>query len=168
MRLVEATFMRTLRHLYDAEHHIAGSVPDLLALNLGRGLSLALTEIAECSKAQAQRLEQVFAALYLKPRREAAWPAIALLNEAEQAASGDEPCVEGCAAALLALKRYELSLYEGLYFWSSECGLNEVLGDLRRSIAEEMLHASVLADLAFQPALKSYGRVQISPPAEAR
>ncbi len=64
-------------------------------------------------------------------------------------AQAHEGGTQGCAAALLALKRYEITLYEALLRWSEQCELEEAIGDIRRSIAEELVQASILSDLAF-------------------
>jgi ferritin-like metal-binding protein YciE len=75
-----------------------------------------------------------------------------MLREAVDASASDQADgagTAGCAAALLALKRYELTLYESLLRWSESCGLYEALPAIRRSIAEELLQASILAEFAF-------------------
>jgi ferritin-like metal-binding protein YciE len=150
MHKFERVFMRTLRHVYDTEKQltvtmraIAGSVSDVRLVHAAR-------EIERQSQDQVLRIEQLFAVLFLEPRTEAAWVATALLREAMESCSGlHEGGTQGCAAALLALKRYEITLYEALLRWSEQCELEEPIGDIRRSIAEELVQASILSDLAF-------------------
>ena len=151
MKSIEASFMRTLRQIYDTEKQLASSLPALCVDELDPHLSRIIDNISEQSREQADRLEEVFSVLYLSPRTEAAWPATAMLRDACSAVMeiDAEPSNEGCAAALLALKRYELSLYESLYCWSRRCALDEVLPGLRRSIAEEMLQSAALSQIAF-------------------
>jgi ferritin-like metal-binding protein YciE len=150
MHKFERVYMRTLRHVYDTEKQlivamasIAGSVKDQRLVHAAR-------EIARQSNDQLQRIERLFAVLYLEPRSDASWVATALLREAWDSCSGvHEGGTQGCAAALLALKRYEITLYEALLRWSEQFGLDEAIGDIRRSIAEELVQASILSDLAF-------------------
>lgn len=150
MHKFERVYMRTLRHVYDTEKQltvtmrtIACSVSDVRLIHAAR-------EIERQSLDQLQRIEQLFAVLFLEPRTEASWVATALLREAMKSCSGaHEGGTQGCAAALLALKRYEITLYEALLRWSEQCELEEAIGDIRRSIAEELVQASILSDLAF-------------------
>ena len=120
MQSIEAAFMRTLRQLYDTEKQLSVSLSRICVPELEPALARLIRQIEVQSKVQAKRLEGLFAVLYLTPRTEAAWPATAMLREAWNAATEfeGEPSTEGCAASLLALKRYELSLYESLYCWS--------------------------------------------------
>jgi ferritin-like metal-binding protein YciE len=151
MRTFEQAYIRTLRHIYDAERQLFMTVPALCTPALDARLTEVLIEIAAQSQRQIERLEAMFRVLYKEPRGEAAWAATALLREAwEAAAEGSEGgSTEACAAALLALKRYELTLYEMLLRWSEQCDLYEALPAIRRSIAEELLQASILSGFAF-------------------
>lgn len=151
MRGFEASFMRTLRQIYDTEKQLAVSLEALCVAELDESLTELIGKIADQSRDQAKRLEHFFSVLYLAPKAEVSWPATALIREAWNAVTeyDDGPSAEGCAAALLSLKRYELSLYESLYRWSSRCALDEVLPGLRRSIAEELLNSAALAQIAF-------------------
>ena len=151
MRTFEQAYLRTLRHIYDTERQLFMSVPALCTPALDSRLTEVLIEIAAQSQRQLERLETMFRVLYKEPQGEAAWAATALLREAwEAAAEGTEGGgTEACAAALLALKRYELTLYEMLLRWSEQCDLYEALPAIRRSIAEELLQASILSGFAF-------------------
>ena len=151
MQSIEASFMRTLRQLYDTEKQISASLAALCVAELEPTLISLIKQMARQSDGQAERLEEVFSVLYLTPRTEAAWPATAMLREAWNAVTEfeNEPSAEGCAASLLALKQYELCLYERLYCWAKRCALNEVLPGLRRSMAEEMLNSAALCQVAF-------------------
>jgi ferritin-like metal-binding protein YciE len=153
MQDFERAYMRALRHIYDTEKQLVASVrviaettPDLRLIN-------ALRVIETQSGAQVHRIESIFNVLYLEPRSEAAWPATALLREALDAVSGSRNGgTQGCAAALLAIKRYEITLYEALLRWSEQCQLDEAIPEIRRSIAEELVQASILSELAFEEA----------------
>jgi ferritin-like metal-binding protein YciE len=151
MRTFEQAYIRTLRHIYDAEQQLFLAVPPLCTPALDARLTEAMIEIAAQSQRQLERLETIFRVLYKEPRGEAAWAATALLREAWEAAAegADGGGTEACAAALLALKRYELTLYEMLLRWSEQCDLYEALPAIRRSIAEELLQASILSEFAF-------------------
>ena len=148
----ERVYMRTLRQIYDAEKQLCVSMPALCSPALGN-LAEVLTEIEGQSKRQIARLEGIFQVLYEEPRGEASWVTTALLREAWDAIgnNGERASLQGCAAALLALKRYELTLYETLLRWSERCELEEALPAIRRSIAEELLQASILSGIAFEP-----------------
>jgi Uncharacterized protein conserved in bacteria len=151
MQSFESTFMRTLRQIYDTEKQLSVSLAALCVEELEPALTKLIEQISVQSKEQAKRLEAIFSLLYLSPRSEVAWPATAMLREAWNAVTEleDEPSNEGCAASLLAIKRYELSLYESLYCWSRQCALDEVLPNLRRSIAEELVNSAALSQIAF-------------------
>jgi ferritin-like metal-binding protein YciE len=150
MQKIERVYMRTLRHVYDTEKQLVVAMATISDSVGDDRLVRAAREIARQSQDQLQRIEHLFAVLYLEPRVEASWVATALLREAWDSCSGaHEGGTQGCAAALLALKRYEITLYEALLRWSEQCELEEAIGDIRRSIAEELVQASILSDLAF-------------------
>ncbi len=150
----ERVFLRALRQIYDTEGQLRVTLPSLSSPALDPELVATLQDIEAQSERQAERLKDIFRSLYLEPRGEACWAATAMLREALDASTADQASgagTEGCAAALLALKRYEVTLYEALLRWSESCGLYEALPALRRSIAEELLAASILAEIAFDP-----------------
>lgn len=150
MQKFERVYMRTLRHIYDTEKQLVLSLGAISAAIADLRLLNALGEIGRQSERQARRIEDIFHLLYLEPRTEASWVATALLREAwETASSSREGGTQGCAAALLALKRYEITLYESLLRWSEQCQLDEAVPDIRRSIAEELVQASALTELAY-------------------
>lgn len=150
MRKFERVYMRTLRHIYDTEKQLAVSLPVISGEVADVRLISALGDILRQSEDQAQRIERIFALLYLDPRTEASWVTTALLRDAWDASANHlEGGTQGCAAALLALKRYEITLYESLLRWSEQLHLDEAVPDIRRSIAEELLQTSVLSELAY-------------------
>jgi ferritin-like metal-binding protein YciE len=151
MQDFERVYMRTLRHVYDTEKQLLASVRAIANASADRTLVAVLGEIEAQSAQQIQRIEAIFRVLYLEPRGEPSWVATALLREAwEASTSKREGGTQGCAASLLAIKRYEITLYEALLRWSEQCHLDELLPDIRRSIAEELVQASVLSELAFE------------------
>ncbi len=153
MQDFERVYMRTLRHIYDTEKQLCVSVPVIAGAVRDLRLANALGEIEGESGAQLRRIEGIFQVLYLEPTSEAAWPTTALLREALDAVTGNRNGgAQGCAAALLAIKRYEITLYEALLRWSEQCQLDEAIPDIRRSIAEELVQASILSELAFEEA----------------
>jgi len=150
MHKFERVYMRTLRHVYDTEKQLIVAMATISTSVSDDRLVRAAREIERQSQDQVERIECLFAVLYLEPRADASWVATALLREAWESCSGaHEGGTQGCAAALLALKRYEITLYEALLRWSEQCELEEAIGDIRRSIAEELVQASILSDLAF-------------------
>ncbi|MCC7251835.1 DUF892 family protein, partial [Hyphomicrobium sp.] len=149
MQEFERVYRRTLGFIYDAEKQLVASLRPVGSRVDDRRLKDALREIETQSARQEKRIENIFRVLYLEPVGEASWATTALLREAwETSTRGDG--AQGCAAALLAIKRYEITLYEALLRWSEQCHLVEVLADIRRSIAEELVQASVLSELAFE------------------
>lgn len=150
MREFERVYMRTLRHIYDTEKQLVTSLSLISGRVSDPRLTFTLGDILRQSEEQTQRIERIFTVLYLEPRSEASWVTTALLREAwDASASWVEGGTPGCAAALLALKRYEITLYESLLRWSEQLQLDEVGPDIRRSIAEELVQASALSDLAY-------------------
>lgn len=151
MQEFERVYMRTLRHIYDTEKQLAAAMGSLGAQVTDPGFASTLREIHAQSSQQLARLDSVFRLLYLEPRAEPAWVTTALLREAHEAgASPQEGGAQGCAAALLAIKRYEITLYEALLRWSEQCQLDEPIADIRRCIAEELVQASILSEFAFE------------------
>lgn len=148
MQDFERAYMRTLRQIYDTERQLVATAGALADASADHRLIQALHQISTQSAEQAERLEALFALLYLEPRADACWPTTALLREASDSCIVQG--VQGCAAALLAIKRYEVTLYEALLRWSEQCSLDEIVPDIRRSIAEELVQASVLAEIAFK------------------
>lgn len=152
MQDFERVFMRALRHIYDTEMQLITSVRMLAGTSPDTALVGVLETIEQQSSSQVERLESIFRTLYLEPRAEASWATTALLREAWDCTQASASGTQGCAAALLAIKRYEITLYESLLRWSEQCHLDEALPDIRRSIAEELVQASILSELAFKPA----------------
>lgn len=146
----EQVYMRTLRHLYDTETQLTVSLAALRDSALDPEFLAALRTIESQSATQLERLAEVFRVLYQNPRGEASWVATALLREAWEASVKNGDGTECCAQALLALKRYELTLYEGLLHWSERCDLFEVLPSIRKSMAEELLQTTILSGFAFE------------------
>lgn len=147
---LELVYMQTLRHLYDTETQITKSLAPLYESGLDPSFIAAIYKIENQSIAQIERLDDLFRILYQTPRGQASWVATALLREAWDATSKHNGCTECCAAALLALKRYELTLYETLLHWSERCDLVEVLPAIRKCIAEELLQTTILSSFAFE------------------
>ncbi|WP_072393156.1 DUF892 family protein [Hyphomicrobium sp. CS1GBMeth3] len=151
MQDFERAYMRTLRHAFDTEKQLFTSCSALAAVTTDAAFGKLLSEIEAQSAAQADRLESIFRLLYLEPQGEPSWVATALLREALECCTlGPETGTQGAAAALLAIKRYEITLYEALLRWSEHCDLVEALADIRRSIAEELVQASALSEMAFE------------------
>lgn len=167
MQGFEQIYLRTLRHLYDAENQLVATLGALSTSNLDPALTSVISDIEEQSRTQATRLEEIFHLLYKEPTSQAAWVATALLREAWEASCNECQCgaTEACAAALLALKRYELTLYESLLRWSERYDFHEALPSLRRAIAEELVQASILAGFAFKVEAFDAGKVIAFPPA---
>lgn len=154
MQNFERVYMRTLRHIYDTEKQLMSALGAISATISDFRLLAALRQIEIQSQSQAERIESIFGVLYLEPRTEASWVTTALLREAWETGSNTrEGGTQGCAAALLALKRYEITLYESLLRWSEHCAIEEAVPDIRRSIAEELVQASVLSELAYAGAI---------------
>lgn len=152
MQTLERVYMRTLRHLYDAERQLSASLSVLVATIGDMQLRKLLRDIEAQSGRQAERIEDIFKLLYLEPQPEASWVTTALLRDAWDCCSNvREGGAPGCAAALLALKRYEITLYESLLRWSEPCNLGEAMPPIRRSIAEELVQACALSELAYAP-----------------
>ncbi len=164
MQEFERVYMRTLRHIYDTEKQLVSSVAALTDSIGDLRLRNALREIETQSRVQAQRIEAIFRELYLEPRGEASWAATALLRDAWEACTANrKDGTRGCAAALLAIKRYEITLYEALLRWSEDYAFDEVIPDIRRSIAEELVQASILSELAFETGHNRAALTQGSP-----
>lgn len=150
MRKFERVYMRTLRHIYDTEKQLVASLSLISGAISDARLINAFGDILRQSEDQVARIERIFALLYLEPRAEASWVTTALLRDAWDASANHlEGGTQGCAAAFLALKRYEITLYESLLRWSEQLQLDEAVPDIRRSIAEELVQASVLSELAY-------------------
>lgn len=148
MQDFERAYMRTLRQVYDTEKQLVATSRGIGLATADHRLLHALGQIEQQSLAQLERLESLFALLYLEARGEACWATTALLREASDSCAGGAGA-QGCAAALLAIKRYEITLYEALLRWSEQCQIDEVVPDIRRSIAEELVQASILSEIAF-------------------
>lgn len=162
MRDFERAYMRTLRHAYDTEQQLVVSAKTLAAATSNAALAKTLAEIELQSARQAERIQGIFRLLYLEPNTEPSWVTTALLREAWECASHVDGGTQGCAAALLAIKRYEITLYESLLRWSEQCELREALADVRRSIAEELVQTSVLSELAFEAVVLDRTKVTLA------
>lgn len=162
MQSLERAFLRTLRQAFDTELQLQSSLKNISRELKDAEIESTIDRFVLQSGLQVERLAGVFKALYLEPRGEASWVATALLREAWDMASSGNESIEGFAASLLALKRHELTQHELLVRWSHRCCLDEVLPGLRRNIAEKLLQAAILTELASEErVLPSRGRAYV-------
>jgi ferritin-like metal-binding protein YciE len=154
-------FVGRLRTVLDIQAQIVATFPAIEMLGVEPRLARALKLMTVQSAHQTQRVSEMLELLYLKPFGQASWVTTALLREAWEAGStcGDvATATQGCAAALLALKHYEMTEYEILLKWADQCALDEAIADLRRCFAEAVIQSAILAEFAFQesvsPAIK--------------
>jgi ferritin-like metal-binding protein YciE len=135
------------------ETQVVATLPVIAGHDIDRKLIETLNRFELQARHRLNRLERAFKLLYLVPTGNSCWVTTALLRQSWEAASVGEGCqvaTQGAAASLLALKRHEMIQYETLMRWAQQCCLDEIVADMRRSLAETIVQGAILSEFAFE------------------
>lgn len=148
---LEALFEDTLRDMYYAEKKLTRILPKMAKKASSEDLAEAFTSHAEETKAQVDRIEQVFSLLDKTPRAKKCEALEGLSKEGDhvmEEADGDSVMDVGLIASAQAVEHYEIARYGTLIAWAKEMGLTQAAGLLEESLAEEKAADEKLNGLA--------------------
>jgi ferritin-like metal-binding protein YciE len=153
IKTMEDLFQHGLQDIYYAESCIMKALPDMVEKATNRDLAKALCDHLEETKAQVDRLEQVFKKLGQQPRG-VRCPAIdGLISEADEVAGevADKQVLDAAIiAAAQAVEHYEIARYGTLISWAEELRHEDVVRLLTTNLNEEKSADKKLSNLALQ------------------
>jgi ferritin-like metal-binding protein YciE len=140
MNALQDLFVDELRDVYDAEKQIVKALPRVIRAASSEVLRNALEEHLDVTRAQVDRLEQVFENLELKPRGKHCPGMEGILEEGKEliseGAKGDV-LDAGLIAAAQRVEHYEISVYGTLAAWARQLGHDDVVDLLEETLREE-------------------------------
>jgi ferritin-like metal-binding protein YciE len=152
MRTFDEVILHFLKDMYYAERAILKSLPDLAAAAQNEGLKRALTQHAEETKTQVQRLEKLFAGLGQAAEGVTCEALVGLMQETDDVlkeCSGAGPVRDAALVACAqAVEHYEVARYGALAEWLNEKGRRDLASLLEQSLEEEKQADAKLNDLA--------------------
>jgi ferritin-like metal-binding protein YciE len=144
-------YVEQLRDLLDAEHQIIKALPDMVDAATSEDLKEGLTEHLEVTKAQAERLEDIFQKLGEKSKGEKCKGIKGVLEEGSEVVAKVE---EGdlLDAAIIAsaqrVEHYEMAGYGTAAAIAAELGEDEAVELLKKTLDEEKEADQKLTELA--------------------
>lgn len=142
-----------LRDTYHAEKQLIAALPKLQKAATARELKTAFADHLEQTRGHVRRLEEVFAALELKPSAKLCHGMKGLVEEGKEVITekpGANP--DAVDAALIAaaqkVEHYEISAYGTLTTFATQLGRDDVAGILKQTLGEEEGADEALSRLA--------------------
>ncbi len=129
-----------LCELYDAEHRFVEGQEEMVQAASDQDLQSSIQQHIEQTRGHAKNLEQVFAHLGLKPRRETNEVARGLVSEAQEGIrDAQNDAIRDCAlvAAVLKVEHFEMGSYRGLITGAQQMGHQGVANLLQQNLQEE-------------------------------
>jgi len=152
MQNFDEMVLHFLKDMYYAERSILKSLPDLAAKAQNESLKRALTQHADETRMQVQRLEQVFAGLGQPAEAVTCEALVGLMQETDDVLKECSAAGPVRDAALLAcsqaVEHYEIARYGALVEWLNDKGHGELASVLQLSLEEEKQADAKLSDLA--------------------
>lgn len=151
MQNLTELFQDTLKDVYYAEKALVKMLPKLAKKASSEELKTALTEHAEETEGQVQRLDKIFKSLGMRSQGKECPAMKGLMEETEETvtAAKDSSVLDvaliGCAQAV---EHYEIARYGTLRAWAHELGHEEAYQLLHKTLEEEEAADSRLNDLA--------------------
>lgn len=141
-------FDHELRDLYDVEKKLTRAVASMSKKVKDPQLKSALEEHLTVTEGQAARLEEVFAAVGRKPRREPCKGIDGLIEEFKKFVEEEKPAKPildtFAAGAAKKVEHYEILSYKSLIELANKLGLEDVVPLLEQSLSEEEEAATTL------------------------
>lgn len=144
-------FVKELRDMYDAEKQITKALSHLINAASSEELRGAFEDHLDETKAQIERLEQVFDHLEMTPRGLHCAGMAGILEEGSALIEEDgDPAVldAGFIGAAQRVEHYEMAAYGTLLAFARQLGLDDVATLLEQSLEEEKAADRKLSDLA--------------------
>jgi ferritin-like metal-binding protein YciE len=151
MKTLSDLFLHELKDVYDAEHQIVAALPEMAKAAGSPDLRAAFETHLEQSRAQIERLEQVFKATKQKASRVTCEGMKGIIKEGKTVLE-DEMSDDVRDAALIAaaqrVEHYEMAGYGTLRTYAYLLGHTEAAELLQQTLEEEELTDKLLSQLA--------------------
>jgi len=144
-------FIDELRDAYDAEKQLTKALPKMAKAASSAELQAAFEDHLEETRAQVERLEQIFATLDEKVRGKHCDGIAGIIEEGKSVMEEefDETTMDACLIASgQRAEHYEMAAYGTLVAWAQAMGHTEVAGLLQQTLDEEKAADKKLTGLA--------------------
>jgi ferritin-like metal-binding protein YciE len=144
-------FIDELRDVYDAEKQLTKALPKMAKAASSAELQTAFEEHLEETRAQIERLEQIFATLDEKVRGKHCDGIAGIIEEGKAVMQEDfdETTMDACLIASgQRAEHYEMAAYGTLVAWAQAMGHTEAAGLLQQTLEEEKAADQKLTGLA--------------------
>src|SRR3990170_950633 len=144
-------FIDELRDVYDAEKQLTKALPKMAKAASSAELQTAFEEHLEETRAQIERLEQIFATLGEKVRGKHCDGMAGIIEEGKSVMEEDfdEATMDACLiAAGQRAEHYEMAAYGTLVAWARSMGHTEAADLLQETLDEEKATDEKLTELA--------------------
>jgi ferritin-like metal-binding protein YciE len=140
MKNLEELFHHLLKDMYYAEKQIVKALPKMAKATENAELKHAFESHLEETKAQVERLEDVFKIIGKTPRGEKCPAILGLVEEGEEVIEkGEDDAViaAGLLAGAQAVEHYEMSRYGTMIAWAEQLGHAKAVSLLKATLKEE-------------------------------
>jgi ferritin-like metal-binding protein YciE len=144
-------FIDELRDAYDAEKQLTKALPKMAKAASSAELQAAFEAHLEETRAQVERLEQIFATLEEKVRGKHCDGIAGIIEEGKSVMEEDfdDTTMDACLIASgQRAEHYEMAAYGTLVAWAQAMGHTEVAGLLQQTLDEEKAADQKLTGLA--------------------
>lgn len=151
METARELFEHELRDIYDAENKLVNALETMTKKVSNQELSTAFKDHREVTRAQAERLEQVFGLIDRAPRREPCKGINGLIEEFSsfvQENPSESVLNVFAAGAALKVENYEITAYKSLIRLADQLGLSEGAQLLEQNLREEQEAAQELETMS--------------------
>ena len=151
---LQELFVEELEDLYDAEQQLLTALPRLAEASRGEALRAAFISHLEETRTHVTRLDEAFAIIGSKPKRQRCIGIAGILEEGARLLEHTD--IDGAVldAGLIAgaqkAEHYEMCGYGTCVAWARTLGLHQVAARLEETLIEEKAADQTLSDLAVQ------------------
>jgi ferritin-like metal-binding protein YciE len=148
-------FLETLKDVYHAEKQILRALAKMTKAAQSDELRQAFETHREETERQIERLEQVFEMCGKRAQGKPCEAMQGLVEEGKEIMDefkGSEALDAGLVSSAQSIEHYEISRYGTLKTWAGQLGLNDAVGLLEQTLAEEKKTDELLTRLAEQSA----------------
>lgn len=151
VKTLDDLFHETLKDIYYAEKKLVKALPKMIKAASAPELVKAIEGHLVETNEHVARLEEVFAAIEMKPVAKKCEAIEGLIKEAEELMAEIDDA-DTCDAAIISsaqtVEHYEIARYGTLVAWAQQLGLDEVEGILQDTLDEEKACDAALSELA--------------------
>jgi len=145
-------FKEELKDIYWAEKHLVKALPKMAKAATSDELAEAFNEHLEITKAQIERLEEVFGLIDKKPQAKKCEGMEGLVKEGESVIEDTEAGTSTRDAGLIIsaqkVEHYEIAAYGGLVQLAKTLGLTDAAEILETTLSEEKEADELLTEIA--------------------